>query len=279
MSTPELEAFFAPGTAGKLFSLLYCPPANTTVRGAVMYLAPFGEEMNKGRRMAALQARAWANAGWFVLQQDSFGCGDSEGEFADATWAVWLADALRAAHWLKARTGHRPVLWGARAGALLACAMAQQEALLRQLLFWHPVTSGKLLLQQLLRLKVAGNLFAAESGGASTRQWRMHWETGQSVEIAGYEWSSALALAIEARALVAPASVGQLAWLELSGSHAHDLSPAAQAAISAWRAAGWAVAARPVLGSAFWQVVEIVEVPELLQHSTQLLENLPAVDL
>ncbi len=79
--------------------------------------------------------------------------------------------------------------------------------------------------------------------------------------------------------LVAPASVGQLAWLELSGSQAHDLSPAAQAAISAWRAAGWALAARPVLGSAFWQVVEIVEVPELLLHSTQMLENLPAVDL
>lgn len=279
MSTPELAAFFAPGTAGKLFSLLYCPPANITVRGAVMYLAPVAEEMNKGRRMAALQARAWANVGWFVLQQDSFGCGDSAGEFADATWAGWLADALRAAHWLAERTGHRPVLWGARAGALLACAMAHQDELLRQVLFWHPVASGKLLLQQLLRLKVAGNLFAAEPGGASTRQWRACWEAGQGVEIAGYEWSSALALACDALALTPPSGGGQLAWLELAGGPASDLSPAAQAGVSAWRAAGWAVDAQPVSGAAFWQVVEIVEVPELIHYSTQMLENLPAVDI
>jgi len=78
--------------AGQRFALLYTPEPATKQRGAVVYVHPFGEELNKSRRMAALQARAMASAGYSVLQIDLLGCGDSTGDFGDATWEAWLAD-------------------------------------------------------------------------------------------------------------------------------------------------------------------------------------------
>jgi len=53
--------------------------------GSVLYGHPFAEEMNKSRRMAGLQARALARAGYDVLQIDLRGCGGSSGDFGDAS--------------------------------------------------------------------------------------------------------------------------------------------------------------------------------------------------
>jgi exosortase A-associated hydrolase 2 len=86
--------FFLPAGPRALFALHHEPTA--PVRGAIVYVPPFGEEMNKSRRMAALQARALAAAGWHVLQIDLFGTGDSEGDFAEATWDAWLEDIATA---------------------------------------------------------------------------------------------------------------------------------------------------------------------------------------
>jgi hypothetical protein len=59
----------APGAAGgPRFAVLHRPPG--TPRGLVVFVHPFAEEMNKARRMAALQARALAGHGWAVLMSD-----------------------------------------------------------------------------------------------------------------------------------------------------------------------------------------------------------------
>ncbi|HEX6736185.1 MAG TPA: hydrolase 2, exosortase A system-associated, partial [Azonexus sp.] len=78
---------------GQRFCLFH-PAQDGVAKGAVLYLHPFAEEMNKARRMAALQSRALAAAGYDVLQFDLLGCGDSSGDFADATWPAWREDVL-----------------------------------------------------------------------------------------------------------------------------------------------------------------------------------------
>src|SRR3546814_1526626 len=64
-------------------------------------------EMNRSRRMAALQARALAALGIDVLLLDLFGTGDSAGDFRDARWEIWREDAMAAVAWLGARCGGR----------------------------------------------------------------------------------------------------------------------------------------------------------------------------
>src|SRR5690606_9944848 len=88
--------------------------------GGVLHVHPFAEELNKSRRMAALAARAFAQRGWVVLQMDLLGCGDSAGDFRDASWAGWLDDLSLAWALLATLCAAPTVVWTVRAGSLLA---------------------------------------------------------------------------------------------------------------------------------------------------------------
>lgn len=279
------EAFFLPATSiesGQRFCLFY-PAADDAVQGLVLYIHPFAEEMNKTRRMAALQARALASAGFSVLQIDLLGCGDSSGDFADATWQNWVSDVVQGCHWLQHRSGTHGAgsapaplwLWGLRAGCLLAVDAAKQLTEACNFLFWQPPSSGKPLLQQLLRLKVAGDMLGGQAKGVM-EGIRQQLAGGSPVEIAGYMLSSGLASGLEHAALAAP--VGQspaqrLEWFELSTREDAGLTPVSVKTIAEWQQAGFAVHSRVVCGPAFWQTTEIEEAPELIAATTAALAN------
>ena len=108
--------FFLPGRAGNLFTLYHRPAAPACCRGGVLYVHPFANEMNYTRRAAALLARALAGRGWGVLQVDLFGCGDSDGDFRDASWATLEYDLTNAFGWLQAPVGGPVGLVGIRLG-------------------------------------------------------------------------------------------------------------------------------------------------------------------
>ena len=151
------EAFFLPVGDGQRFCLFHPAQLETgaALRGQVLYVHPFAEEMNKSRRMAALQSRALARAGFDVLQIDLLGCGDISGDFGDATWADWVNDVVTGYHWLRARCVARgepalrqPLwLWGQRAGCLVATQAARALPEPCNFLFWAPPPSGKPLLR------------------------------------------------------------------------------------------------------------------------------------
>src|SRR5665647_916764 len=154
------EAFFLPAEDGQRFCLFH-PAQGSAIRGLIIYIHPLAEEMNKARRMAALQARALAQAGFSVLQIDLLGCGDSSGDFGDASWQGWVSDVVQGCHWLRnqsntpgADSGQMPLwLWGLRAGCLLAVEAARQLGAPCNFLFWQPPAAGKPLLQQFLRFE------------------------------------------------------------------------------------------------------------------------------
>ncbi|OIR07151.1 hypothetical protein GALL_107400 [mine drainage metagenome] len=271
-----MEAFFLAVPSGRGFCLLHEPAPGGETRGAILYLHPFAEEMNKSRRMAGLQARALARTGWFVLQLDLHGCGDSDGDFADATWERWISDAHHAADWLRRRSGFSPALWGLRAGCLLAAAVALRLEWPTDLVFWQPVSSGKQHLQQFLRLRLAGALLgaqrdAAQPGGDGTRGLREQLDGGDAIEIAGYSLSPGLALGLDAARLAPPAGPARLFWLEVCAGETVELSPVARQDIQTWEAAGWRVSAAAIAGASFWQTVEIEELPGLIEATTELL--------
>jgi exosortase A-associated hydrolase 2 len=251
---------------------LHHVPATGQPQALVVYLHPFAEEMNKSRRMAALQARALAKAGVAVLQMDLLGCGDSAGELADASWQAWQDDVQLAVRWLRAQHGgNTPLwLWGLRAGCLLATDAATQVGEPCNLLFWQPPVGGKPLLQQFLRLKMAGELQSGQAGGI-TAALRAGLERGEDVEVAGYRLPPALALGLEQAHLRPPAPNARCVWLETSTREPATLLPSSQGVIARWHAAGHAVQAVAVRGPAFWQTQEIEEAPALVLATTQAL--------
>jgi len=257
-----VQPFFLPGESGQRFCL-YHPPKHVA-RGAIIYLHPFAEEMNKARRMAALQSRAMAEAGFAVLQIDLLGCGDSAGDFSDATWLAWQDDVLLAYRWLRTQTQAPLTLWGLRAGCLVAACAAIHMPENANFIFWQPVVSGKQHWQQFMRLKMAGELASGRAKGI-TEQLRRQLAAGESVEIAGYAVCPALAEGLEAAGLETPAGGdGQVIWLETSLRDEATIAPVSQKRIEDWQAAGYAVHAGVVRGPAFWQTSEIEDAPELL---------------
>ena len=271
------DPFFLPGNRGRRFCVRYAPASGSACGRSIVYVHPLAEEMNKTRRMAAVQARALADAGWNVLQVDLFGCGDSEGEFGDADWPQWRTDVADAAEWLFRQTGYQPALWGLRAGCLLACEVAKDLDPAPDLLLWQPMVSGRQSLQQFLRLKVASQIIAdATPDRLGTRDLHDQLTRGESIDVGGYVLSPGVALGLDASELAPPALPTRVAWLEVSPAQPADLSPAALGRIQAWQAAGHRVDARALVGPQFWQTQEIAECPELVAATLALVADWPS---
>lgn len=264
------EPFFLDRPDGSRRFCLLHRPAGAQVAGCVLYLHPFAEEMNKARRMAALQSRAFAAAGLAVLQIDLLGCGDSSGDFGDASWAAWVDDGVAACQWLRQQYADAPPwLWGLRAGTLLALDVYRQLQTPAHLLFWQATPSGKQQLQQFLRLKRAAAIAGSDTDSAPPSSPRALLDRGESVEVGGYRLAPALASGLEGATLTplpAPLPGTRLLWVELGDDT--EPAPASAKTLQAWVEAGFRPEVHVVAGPPFWQTVEVEEAPRFIATST-----------
>lgn len=261
---PAMEPFFLPVDGGQRFCLFHSPAG--ACRGAVLYVHPFAEELNRSRRMAALQARALAAQGYGVLQIDLHGCGDSSGDFGDARWETWRRDLAAAYAWLDTRLDRPITLLGLRLGAALALDFARTEAKAPAgIVLWQPALSGPSVLAQFLRLRVANDMLAGGDTRTGTAALRAALARGETLEIAGYDLHPELALAIESLdpALLTPHKI-PVHWFELATAPDRPLTAAASSTVERWRRARAQVQARQVVGQPFWSTQEITECPALV---------------
>ncbi len=274
-TAPAVRPFFLPGSSGRLFTL-YFPPAASGPARSVLFFPPFAEEMNKSRRMAALQARRFAQAGCGVMLIDLFGTGDSAGDFADARLDIWRDDLRRAARWLQEQNGPRLVFWGLRLGAILALDVAREFAAdLDRMVLWQPVVKGEQFMTQFLRLRLAADLMG-QGEKVTTQDLRNAAYSGQRLEVAGYTLDAALLRALDAvelKTLAVPA-MGRIEWMEVAADAQRPLTPASRAVVASWEASGVHVRVTTVVGEAFWSAPEITVAPELIAATAaQLLDE------
>lgn len=261
--TYEASATFELAGGGPRFVLTH-KPARVAERGTVIMAPALAEEMNKCRRMAAQTARALAGDGWRVVWTDLYGCGDSAGNFSDATWQQWVADLERMIH------AHHVTgelwLWGVRAGALLVPPLLAASPA-ANLLLWQPTPDGSVALNQFLRLRASAALLDGDRS-ADRKSLRQQLSRGQPVEVAGYLLSPAIADGLaEAYLQLPPNFAGRIVWLDVVNDAGESMSAAAQKVINSWRAAGHAVEFESVVGAQFWQTVEITEAPALVERT------------
>lgn len=270
----RIEPFFLDGPNGQLFCV-YTAPNDAPLRAAVLHLPAFAEEMHKSRRMVALTARALARRGIAVLQVDLTGCGDSGGDFGDASWAAWLADA-RAAHTWLTDAARAPVsLWGLRTGALLAADLARDLPDAPGLLLWQPVADGSLFLNQFLRIRLASEMLSDGQAKNGTRRLLDALAAGEDVEVGGYLLSPVLARDLGQLKLAAMPPPGPLAWLETAASGATGVTPASLRVIDRWQAHGANVETAVVAGDPFWTTQEISVCPALIDLTLECLDREP----
>lgn len=268
----RIEPFFLEGASGALFCL-YITPETATPQGGILYLHPFAEEMHKSRRMAALQARALARAGYAVLQVDLTGCGDSAGDFGDATWDIWRMDASCAHAWLAAQVAGPITLWGLRLGASLAVDIAPTLARISRLLLWQPVLNGEQFLTQFLRIKLASEMLSEGQAQSGTKSLKAMLEAGKSIEVGGNMLSSGMARGLIGLKLSEARPMTAIEWVEVGANASQEITPAGRRVVDIWRDSGAAVHTRTVTGDPFWITQEISECPALLECTTRILAS------
>lgn len=267
-----IQADFLEHQGRTLFYVLL-DPVGKSAEHSLLFLPPFAEEMNMSRRVVACQARSMAAAGYRVMLLDPTGCGDAGGNFADASWDKWLEDAAVAMDLLLEK-GDAPItLWGLRLGALLASDLARARNDVHSLLFWQPVLNGEQQVDQFLRLKTAATALGASVQFDRKLLWQQLRE-GHGLEIAGYELSSPLALALSKTRLSDLVPSCPVSWLEISTAGNAGLGPASQNVVSHWSDAGVALDARSVAGDPFWRSID-ADANLQLEHTT--LEMLSAI--
>ncbi len=223
--------------------------------------------------MAAMQARAFAEAGFGVLQIDLFGCGDSEGEFGDARWNIWKQDLAFAWGWLENRASSPINLWGLRLGALLALDFANDWGKpIDRIILWQPVIDGASFLNQFLRLRMANELLASAAGskkttGTSTLRDRL--ANGETLEVAGYDLAPDLAAAIDMlKAAELVITKCPVHWFEIVAEPGRSMTPAGIKVVNEWKRNEVDLRVHLVPCAPFWATQEISECPELVSATT-----------
>jgi exosortase A-associated hydrolase 2 len=280
-------SFFLDATPGRRFCIYHAPHPDRPCRGGFIFVHPFADEMNRSRRMVALQARQFAELGYGVLLIDFFGCGDSTGESGDATWDIWKADLALAKSWLEEKISAPVGLWGLRLGALLALDFARdvsrdpdQNAAhqIASLILWNPVISGKSFMTQFLRLRLGNEILSNGPRSSGVQAMREALQNGATLEVAGIDISPALAEIIDAlHAGTLWIDKMPVYWLEVvrtgdeSSLNRLQMPPATLEVFDAWRRHAVDLHFSMAPGLPFWATQELSTCPELLAMTSALI--------
>jgi exosortase A-associated hydrolase 2 len=254
-----LIPLFLDGAGGRIFGLYHPPLQGVPDLGDVIFLPPFGEELNRSRHMIARQARVFGHRGKGVFILDLYGTGDSGGRFEEASWAIWLENIKTVTAWLAARGRPNPDIWAMRTGALLAAAAITQKIVNpAKLILWAPVANGELFITQFLRIRLAAALEAAPDAKETTVSLRNRLAAGEVIEVGGYGLNGDISHALSRERLekFKPDKALTIHWLEVSGSEPPSLSPAAAKVSRIWQPLGADVITAAVSGPPFWSLPE-----------------------
>ncbi len=269
--SPRREVFFLGSGAERRLCLVSKPSGQAL--GSILYVPPFAEELNRSRHMVARGVQAFATLGWAVFQMDLHGCGDSEGDFGDASWASWMDDLDRAYQWLTDQ-GHGPVvMWSLRAGSLLASSWMQRRQVNLPLLAWQPVFNGQQYLTQFLRIRLGADLGQSPQSKNVLADLRAALKSGEPVVVGGYWLSPELAHGLEASTFGLPADHrAPITVLEVAHTDPPELTPATSNWLDKARAAGHVCQGQACMGNKFWQSTEVETAMSLIAPSEAALK-------
>ncbi|MCU6434152.1 hydrolase 2, exosortase A system-associated [Undibacterium sp. Jales W-56] len=258
IGTLPAESFFLDTSSGYRFCLYFPPAAGTRCLGGIVYIAPFAEEMNKARKMAAMQARRLAVNGYGVLLIDLLGCGDSSGELKDADWSNWKQDIQDAIKLMRDKINAPVSLWGLRLGALLALDLARYpEYVFEKIVLWQPILQGASFMNQFFRLRLANDMLNQTTNSNQLQPARTLLSQGHTVEIAGYGITPRLTASIDALdASDWQFGTNVLHWLECVPDQVVGFPPARQKIIERWKENGVQITAQTIAGVQFWMTQE-----------------------
>lgn len=270
--TVACQAFFLTGAQGALFALYYFPKQGKCNK-FILHVPAFAEENNCSRHIVDQQCRAFVEQGYSVLVIDLYGTGDSQGDFADATWAHWQQDIVVASQWLHNQGAESITLWGLRTGALLAIQCVNRvQFKVDRLILWQPVLIGEVFVMQFLRLKVIAAMLDHTASKVSTQALKEKIFAGHPVEVAGYQLNPELIQPLlKINALQQESfSVNKVLLIEVSDNDNSDLPAIYKQYMHQLQNNHQDVTIRRVIGDDFWSVHGFTVFPDLISSTLKV---------
>ena len=257
MSRSRVEPFFVERDGVRLFALLRSPEG---AHRCLLFVPPFGEEMNKCRRQISVTAQRLAERGYATLTFDLRGTGDSSGDLDGSDWDAWKQDVAAAVDAIERNGLELDSIVGLRLGcALAADSLASIGRRVRRSVFWQPVDSGRRFMSQFLRLRTAASMMD-EGEKETVEQLRARLARGEPTEVAGYRLPPGLWRSVENVELspLLSSALGGLAVFEVGRTGASQLSPPARALLNQASENGIEATGKRFSGEPFWSSTEIV---------------------
>lgn len=244
------------------------PPGE--LRAHVIVCQGFGDEANLSRRMVRLFAENAAARGIMTSLVDCSGTGDSVGELADANPSKWLSELTEFASHAIRHSECPNLMLGVRFGAAMALQLADQVRGFVGLMCWAPVFDGKDQLKQLLRMALV------KEPGLKQRA-RELWEQGETVRLAGYDISAAMAVGLERLDLPSMHFQQPMLFVEVRSTVEPGVAPVVSAGLANRVAtlgfSGASPVCAAVAGAPFWNVADPVDCPELICLTIECIER------
>lgn len=245
-------------------------------RAQAVFFPAFGDEMNQTRRMVKLAAEALAARGIESVVFDPHGTGDSSAGFEEATVARWLADCRAIVARGQADSPSRPLLLiGCRLGVALAVdtsrALPESAA---ALIGWAPLLQGKQQLSGMLRADKVSRM--QKSDAAGTPEPKALWAAGECAWLGGYPVSAVLAGQLEALDATAAPKAARAMLIDVRvpvGDEPVVPTEPFKKRGESWTSQGVPTEVQAVPGAGFWNVADLVDVPELVEATVAAAER------
>jgi exosortase A-associated hydrolase 2 len=262
-----VRGVFISGAAGRIFVVSHEPSAPAA--RAVVVVPAFADEMNKSRRLVHETAAALERAGVWTITPDLFGTGDSEGEFEEARWHLWIEDLRRTLDWARARGAERFGVLMVRLGAALyRAAETELATTFERAVAWQPLLSGAEALRLLLRTKTMAIRMAGGTAPSLDALLESLLTGAEPIELGGYLVSPELAAAMQGVAGNVTESravrEGMSLEIEPAASAARPAAAEETETGSAWRRVR-------IPGERFWLAVEPRPNPALVEATVRFL--------
>lgn len=245
-------------------------------RAHVVYLPPFGEEMNRCRALVATQARRFARAGMSCTLLDFYGTGESPGDLTEASLPIWRRNIDAVLEQLFLRSTCPVYLWGCRLGALLALDyLAGKPEVASKVLLWQPVVSGSAFVTQMLRQRTASLLQQGEIP-ETTAAMKLQLAAGEAFEVAGYRLGGTLLSAIDQVefAVILDGDMlvtkPEIYWFEHIADETAQPGAKARRGIGQLQGAGLQVEVNTFTGDPVWQLHKRGSCDDLLRKTGKL---------
>jgi exosortase A-associated hydrolase 2 len=255
-------------TSGRLFSLKISL-AGVNKKKALIFIPPFAEEMNKSRKMmkSILEVTAECGDGFLF---DLFGTGDSEGDFASASWGKWKQNLDDYVDFVMSRGNYTSIEFIClRTGSLLLndwlndIHQSNTEKAIDGIHYWNPVVKAQQFVTQFLRLKLAAEMMRSDGDKRTTKDLMAELQQNGQLEVAGYMLNKVLIDEMLTANISLPEHYDKTALFYYDVSGRGTLTPAiTNAASSVRKAEDYNIHA--IKGLQFWSTQEISMSEELL---------------